>query len=480
MKEGIRLFFRRLFAAVLVLALLSGAGFAGFRLYRTAVTRRETLKALKELTDGEEDIRRWTEDAEERFSHYSLTEQEKESFDNLIVGGQTIGAREYDRQAEYIRRVKKLEDAVVSRQEAIASRGIGQIENTKPLYASKENLERMESLQSEIDEKISDGMYKEAEEQISELQSLVEQSSGKKGGLDVSIEQYDYSAYPNVKVYVDVLDQQSGQPMMNLGADAFYLKEENQVTGVYENRPVVSAVQMEGHAGLNIELVADVSSSMRTDNRIDGAKYVMQNFIAQVHFAEGDLVKMVPFSNDVWTGGYFTGDGAAVQQEIAGYSAEGGTALYDAILYSVQDVLRQPGAKCVVAFTDGHDEHSSTSPEDLINTVRYAGVPVYIVRVGGYGGSEANYDQILQQIAGNSGGAFRVISNFNEDMSQFYAQIYHEIKQYYMLEFTDPGQSLFDPRGLNVYVDAGDRGGEDTQSVVPSDVLFSMCCDVTD
>ena len=100
MKEGIRLFFRRFFAAVLVLALLSGTGFAGFRLYRTAVTRRETLKALKELTDGEEDIRRWTEDAEERFSHYSLTEQEKESFDNLIVGGQTIGAREYDRQAE--------------------------------------------------------------------------------------------------------------------------------------------------------------------------------------------------------------------------------------------------------------------------------------------------------------------------------------------------------------------------------------------
>ena len=32
----------------------------------------------RELMDGEEDIRRWTDRAEERFSHYSLTEQEKE------------------------------------------------------------------------------------------------------------------------------------------------------------------------------------------------------------------------------------------------------------------------------------------------------------------------------------------------------------------------------------------------------------------
>ena len=112
--------------------------------------------------------------------------------------------------------------------------------------------------------------------------------------------------------------------------------------------------------------------------------------------------------------------------------------------------------------------------------MRYAGVPVYIVRVGGYTGSDANYDGVLRQIAESSGGSFRVVSNFNEDMSQFYAQIYHQIKQYYMLEYTDTGSSLFDARGVNVYVESGDRGGEDTKSVIPSDVLFSMCCDVTD
>ena len=314
-------------------------------------------------------------------------------------------------------------------------------------------MEKISGLQSEIDEKIADGKYKEAEEQLNELDSLMEEASRKKEGLNVAIEQYDYSAYPNV---------------------------ENSETGIYENRKVVNAVQMEGHAGLNIALAADVSSSMRTDNRIDGAKFVMQNFIAQVHFTEGDLVKMIPFSNHVRGNGYFSPDGPAVQREIAGYTADGGTALYDAILYSVQDVLRQPGAKCVVAFTDGHDEHSSTTPQDLINTVRYAGVPVYIVRVGGYTGSDANYDGVLRQIAESSGGSFRVVSNFNEDMSQFYAQIYHQIKQYYMLEYTDTGSSLFDARGVNVYVESGDRGGEDTKSVIPSDVLFSMCCDVTD
>ncbi|MBR3008143.1 MAG: VWA domain-containing protein [Stomatobaculum sp.] len=473
-------FFRRFLTAVLVLILISGAGFAGLQIYRRITTRRQTLEALRELMDGEEDIRRWTDRAEERFSHYSLTEQEKESFDSLIIGGRSIGVRQYAEQGEYIRRIRKLEDAVVSRQDSIASREMERVGNTVPLYASEEKREKISGLQSEIDEKIADGKYKEAEEQLNELDSLMEEASRKKEGLNVAIEQYDYSAYPNVKLYVDVLDGQSGQPLLGLGTDAFYLREENSETGIYENRKVVNAVQMEGHAGLNIALAADVSSSMRTDNRIDGAKFVMQNFIAQVHFTEGDLVKMIPFSNHVRGNGYFSPDGPAVQREIAGYTADGGTALYDAILYSVQDVLRQPGAKCVVAFTDGHDEHSSTNPQDLINTVRYAGVPVYIVRVGGYTGSDANYDGVLRQIAESSGGSFRVVSNFNEDMSQFYAQIYHQIKQYYMLEYTDTGSSLFDARGVNVYVESGDRGGEDTKSVIPSDVLFSMCCDVTD
>ena len=266
-------FFRRFLTAVLVLILISGAGFAGLQIYRRITTRRQTLEALRELMDGEEDIRRWTDRAEERFSHYSLTEQEKESFDSLIIGGRSIGVRQYAEQGEYIRRIRKLEDAVVSRQDSIASREMERVGNTVPLYASEEKREKISGLQSEIDEKIADGKYKEAEEQLNELDSLMEEASRKKEGLNVAIEQYDYSAYPNVKLYVDVLDGQSGQPLLGLGTDAFYLREENSETGIYENRKVVNAVQMEGHAGLNIALAADVSSSMRTDNRIDGAKF---------------------------------------------------------------------------------------------------------------------------------------------------------------------------------------------------------------
>ena len=129
-------FFRRFLTAVLVLVLISGAGFAGFQIYRRITTRRQTLEALRELMDGEEDIRRWTDRAEERFSHYSLTEQEKESFDSLIIGGRSIGVRQYAEQGEYIRRIRKLEDAVVSRQDSIASREMERVGNTVPLYAS--------------------------------------------------------------------------------------------------------------------------------------------------------------------------------------------------------------------------------------------------------------------------------------------------------------------------------------------------------
>ena len=79
-------FFRRFLTAVFVLILISGAGFAGLQIYRRITTRRQTLEALRELMDGEEDIRRWTDRAEELFSNYSMTEQEKESFDSLIIG----------------------------------------------------------------------------------------------------------------------------------------------------------------------------------------------------------------------------------------------------------------------------------------------------------------------------------------------------------------------------------------------------------
>ena len=58
--------------------------------------------------------------------------------------------------------------------------------------------------------------------------------------------------------------------------------------------------------------------------------------------------------------------------------AYGGTKLYDTLIEAVLRVYGQSGAKCVIAFTDGLDNRSVSSPDEVIRVAQNCGIPIFI------------------------------------------------------------------------------------------------------
>jgi VWFA-related protein len=58
---------------------------------------------------------------------------------------------------------------------------------------------------------------------------------------------------------------------------------------------------------------------------------------------------------------------------------EGGTALFDSILFSLLQFERQPGRRGLVVLTDGVDVHSHSDPKRVIEFGKKLGVPIYLL-----------------------------------------------------------------------------------------------------
>ncbi len=74
-----------------------------------------------------------------------------------------------------------------------------------------------------------------------------------------------------------------------------------------------------------------------------------------------------------------SGDKKAILQAIHDTQPRGGTALYDAIDIAVRDLKAEKNRRAIVVLTDGGDNDSFASWEDVEQTVREAGIPVYFI-----------------------------------------------------------------------------------------------------
>jgi len=74
------------------------------------------------------------------------------------------------------------------------------------------------------------------------------------------------------------------------------------------------------------------------------------------------------------------------------------SALYNALLLTLRDAAKVPGRKVVIVFSNGPDNASMVSPDDVRAVAEDEGIPIYVIST-----SEVNKDQI-------SSGVFRRIS----------------------------------------------------------------------
>lgn len=457
--------------AALFLGVMMLAGAAGGAFYvRHMRERQAQQEQLEQMLDGASSVNRWMRQLDEQLAAYGLLEEEQGRLKDLSQKAKNLDEEDYVSQIEFLKEAEAFENQVVGRLETEAQTRKNQLKGRDPGYASEEQKNRLQEYADQMETLIEERKFQEAEALAVQWEDFAEEASVKKTGYQVNIMQYDMSEYPKVRLYLDIRDEATGGTVKELAPHMFYVSEGDAASGNFLNRAVQKAVAMNENERLNLNLLADTSGSM-SGQRMESAKSIMRNFLSTVQFNAGDQVKLTQFNSIIDKSGFFSNDLNRLNQTINSYSATGGTKLYDTIIYGVQDVSGQEGAKCVIAFTDGYDEHSYNSPEQVIEIVSRYRIPVFIVRVGDT--SSSGRDSILQQIAQASGGDFKNLQQFSTDMNDFYNQIYRQLKEYYVVEYeADSMMDIMQTKQIDVYVQNGDKGGEAVGSTNPGTELF--------
>ena len=287
--------------------------------------------------------------------------------------------------------------------------------------------------------------YEELQSQIDGLQDL-----------NITYVSSDVSDYPTVKVYFTV-ENMNGETIELNNPKAAIL--ETVSGGEQLERVVKSTERLKGNQGISFDLIADKSDSMVYD--LGSVKTIMTQFVDALDYESGDRAEFIAFDSYVMYMCTYTNDATLLKNGINNMTTYGFTALYDALFEGVTNAGNQKGAKCVIAFTDGMDNESSHTPEEIISLANAYNVPVFIV---GAGDADSG---ILMNIANSTGGQYWDISSVT-DLNSILTQIYTREKDMYCLTYTsDASIDAYTQRTISCVLTDGTYGRQYETSFTP-------------
>ncbi len=116
---------------------------------------------------------------------------------------------------------------------------------------------------------------------------------------------------------------------------------------------------------------------------------------------------------------------------LAGLVAEGQTALYDSLIFSLYHFAGVTGQRAILLLSDGKDEVSRFSFEDTLEYARRAGVTIYAI---GLGIDEAGVRRRLDRLSTQTGGKSYFVRD-PDSLDEIYANIQRELRSQYFLAY---------------------------------------------
>jgi VWFA-related protein len=240
-----------------------------------------------------------------------------------------------------------------------------------------------------------------------------------------------------VQVYAVVQDRR-GHNVEGLEAKDFVVTED----GVR----VATQLQSSASDPVAVGLTLDVSGSMRSTMAevIDYA-----NEFVGASMREGDQTFVVGFADQPQLIQPLTADRERAAASIDAIHAGGATAIWDAVLFSLQQMQSVSGKRALVVFTDGVNNGGTATARSALQYAREVGVPVYVVLMfSGWtstgmsmpgmaspqlAGSPGN----LKWLAENTGGAFFEFIR-RKDLPRVFGQVLNDTRGEYLLTYTSP------------------------------------------
>jgi VWFA-related protein len=182
---------------------------------------------------------------------------------------------------------------------------------------------------------------------------------------------------------------------------------------------------------LEIFVAVDVSGSMKA--AMPTVKLAVRKFLSALR--PTDRVTLVGFNDNVFTLARPTADLPTRLAAVERLSPWGGTALYDVIVRSIDQLGRQTGRRALVVFTDGEDLNSRVPEGAAEQRLESSDAVLYPIGQGRAPKMEA-LKRVLERLAQKSGGRA-----FFEDLDDFdaaFTRIVEELSNQYLLSYARP------------------------------------------
>ena len=218
-----------------------------------------------------------------------------------------------------------------------------------------------------------------------------------------------------VQIPVSVTDHLD-RNIMDLNKDNFRIFD-----GDVEQR--ISSFSMTD-APISAGIVFDTSGSMK--HRLTESRAAVRQFLETA--SQGDEFFLVQFADSASLLAPFTRVSAEIDRSLGSLAAHGWTALYDAVLLSMQQMRRASnGRRVLLVLSDGEDNNSRYNESELISLVREADVTVYGIGL-------FTRARCLERMAQETGGRMITVHNLAE-LPAAMEKLSREIRNQYLLGY---------------------------------------------
>jgi VWFA-related protein len=184
----------------------------------------------------------------------------------------------------------------------------------------------------------------------------------------------------------------NGKYVSNLEDSAFAVREDDAPQKI----DLISREKVES----DLVLLVDNSNSM--SRRMEFVRRASDRITAGMR--EHDRAIVAPFNAHIGTITGPTNDRTTLGQAIGAMRASGGTALLDGLIESTKLLENSEGRRVVVLITDGYDENSTATVDDVLHAVQGTGTTVYVMAIGGVAGISLRGELALRKITDVTGG----------------------------------------------------------------------------
>ncbi len=233
-----------------------------------------------------------------------------------------------------------------------------------------------------------------------------------------------------VELYVVVTDQ-GGRPVRGLGQDEFSIRED----GVPQD---IAAFSDASDLPLTLGMAIDSSASMFV--KLPSVQNAASSFLRST-FSEQDRAFVVDFDSEPRLARSTTGNLDRILTSIGGLEANGRTALWESIVFSLVQLQGVRGRKALVVFSDGADEDDQFPFRSSFSVAKKMGVPIYLILMRKQPKKETglslltrSFTSRVNRLVEATGGRVFYAKEFR-DLGEVYDEIERELRSQYLLAY---------------------------------------------